>query len=471
MAKNTTEDFIKSIEQKAFIIQEGGDEFRFRNYISAADIFFDKHQKYTTDREFFLKFIADKVISPNEDEDIFQRLSLLQDKNLIELGYLYVNGNAKFKGYFEEINDQDDFFIRFKLALDSYKKVENDLHIQKVEKILGVQRLKGLDTITKLAQQVSSPYSSIRDLNVVYPEMHLLKHISQYEKTFNDFSRVMSLGKNIKDTLYYGSLATKAMQIPNVELRKFPDFNKAYNITRVALEAFKSSSEISRATSLRYNFDIYNSIKNNLDYLVENSRINNTILETARKSAFSLSSLETYAHHFRSYLNFDDFDEDSFPEKELIHSTLDTELEDSGFFESKLSAEEKLEALDQKLQSPTERPEWVNQVLLWFTIHIVNYLILLIISSSISGSFSAAVPSIDSAMFITLLWQKPFRYSKKDKLEVKENPWHRSKTIAYLEKEQEVVFMRKRKDWSYVEFKYKNERKSGWVLSRYLERK
>ncbi|MCR8965900.1 hypothetical protein O0550_22360 [Brevibacillus halotolerans] len=53
MAKNTTEDFIKSIEQKAFIIQEGGDEFRFRNYISAADIFFDKHQKYTTDREFF----------------------------------------------------------------------------------------------------------------------------------------------------------------------------------------------------------------------------------------------------------------------------------------------------------------------------------------------------------------------------------------------------------------------------------
>ncbi|AIG26096.1 hypothetical protein BRLA_c017720 [Brevibacillus laterosporus LMG 15441] len=33
MAKNTTKDFIKSIEQKAFIIQEGGDEFRFRNYI------------------------------------------------------------------------------------------------------------------------------------------------------------------------------------------------------------------------------------------------------------------------------------------------------------------------------------------------------------------------------------------------------------------------------------------------------
>ncbi|XOS93133.1 hypothetical protein ACLMAB_05705 [Brevibacillus laterosporus] len=91
-------------------------------------------------------------------------------------------------------------------------------------------------------------------------------------------------------------------------------------------------------------------------------------------------------------------------------------MQDSGFFESNLSAEEKLDALDQKLQSPTERPEWVNQVLLWLAIHVVNYLILLIISSSISGSFSAAVPSIDSAMFIALLWQKPFRYSKKTSL-------------------------------------------------------
>ncbi|AYK07642.1 hypothetical protein [Brevibacillus laterosporus] len=156
-----------------------------------------------------MKFIADKVISPNEDEDIFQRLSLLQDKNLIELGYLYVNGNAKFKGYFEEINDQDDFFIRFKLALDSYKKVENDLHNQKMEKILGVQRLKGLDTITKLAQQVSSPHSSIRDLNVVYPEMHLIKHISQHEKTFNDFSRMLSLGKILMIHYIMGHWLTK----------------------------------------------------------------------------------------------------------------------------------------------------------------------------------------------------------------------------------------------------------------------
>jgi Bacterial SH3 domain len=161
------------------------------------------------------------------------------------------------------------------------------------------------------------------------------------------------------------------------------------------------------------------------------------------------------------------------PSNEIINSTLEKELQEAGFYSPELSIEEKLQVIDDKIHETEDKPEWVTAVLVWFLATLINYIILISINYNITGELQLLPPSIDTTMFISYLLKKKndqYRYVKIENLEVKEIARHRSKTIGYLSKEQEVKVLRKRKDWSLVEYNNADKVATGWVLTRYLEK-
>ncbi|WP_064199043.1 hypothetical protein [Brevibacillus brevis] len=222
-------------------------------------------------------------------------------------------------------------------------------------------------------------------------------------------------------------------------------------------------------------------------HLISSTFLNNDVYSDLMRNVELFTSIDTksfvdltsYPHEaFRSISNyssaFDAIRNAGIPSFDFLNATLNVELHNLGFYSPDLTTEEKLQKINDKIDSSTDKPEWAKQVLVWFLGMLVNYLILFGMTNySNTGDLQFPLPSVDTTMFFSLILGKKstcFRYVRIDNLEVKEIAKNRSKTIATLEKEQEVVVLRRRKDWSFVEFMEDGTVVSGWTLTRYLEK-
>lgn len=229
-------------------------------------------------------------------------------------------------------------------------------------------------------------------------------------------------------------------------------------------------------------FSAHNASFQTMNLFSEQINIRNQLLQQLnmanlgmRHNLKSISQIYDIANKYKSTIQnyLDNTKSLKLPSEDIINATLQNELTDAGFFDEDVAVEQVLDNVESKIRGNSTRSEWLNALYAWIISTIINYVIALSVNYSQTNELTLLTPSFDVSTFIAMLFARnnPYRYVKKDGLEIKIISKHQSKTVGRLEIEEEVIVIRVRKDWSFIEVKREDEIIQGWVLTRYLSKR